>query len=130
MKKNKKEIIALFRDVVAMMVPSGARVVLHAGTEVTITQALGNAFTVTVYGNLARIDSKDADALGKEIHDPLKDLPEEASIEERVIAMMKTVFDPEIPVNIVDLGLVYTCSVTLEEEEQYVVNISMTLTAP
>ncbi|MCB1826896.1 MAG: putative Fe-S cluster assembly protein SufT [Coxiellaceae bacterium] len=130
MNENKKEIISLSRDTIAMMVPSGARIMLHAGTEVSITQALGNAFTVNVFGNLARIDSKDADALGKEIKDPLADLPEDASAEDRVMAMLKMVFDPEIPVNIVDLGLIYTCGVNEVEAGQYIVNICMTLTAP
>lgn len=129
-KKNNKEIITLNRDTMAMMVPSGARIMLHEGTEVTITQALGNALTVNVFGNLARIDSKDADALGREIEDPLADLPENANTDDRVMAMLKTVFDPEIPVNIVDLGLVYTCGVSEVEAGQYNVNICMTLTAP
>lgn len=130
MSETKKEIISLKRDTMAMMVPSGARVMLHEGTEVTITQALGNAFTVNVFGNLARIDSKDADALGREMKDPLMDLPKDASAEDRVMAMLKTVFDPEIPVNIVDLGLVYTCGVNALEDGKYNVNICMTLTAP
>lgn len=130
MEQNKKEIICLNRDTMAMMVPSGARIMLHKGTEVTITQALGNAFTVNVFGNLARIDSKDADALGREIEDPLTNLPEDASAEDRVMAMLKTVYDPEIPVNIVDLGLIYTCGVSDVDEGKCNVNICMTLTAP
>ena len=127
---SQKEIVVLSRDTVAMMVPSGARIFLHEGTEVTITQALGNAFTVNVYGNLARIDSKDADALGREIQNPLQDLPEDATAEDRVWAMLKTVFDPEIPVNIVDLGLVYTCSIKENEDNKYNVSVKMTLTSP
>lgn len=125
-----KELITLRRDTVAMMVPSGARIMLHEGTEVTITQSLGNSFTVNVFGNLARIDGKDADALGLEANDPLAELPEGASTEDRVMAMLKTVFDPEIPVNIVDLGLIYTCGVSEVEDGEYIVNICMTLTAP
>lgn len=125
-----KEIISLSRDTMAMMVPSGARILLHAGTEVTITQALGNSFTVNVFGNLARIDSKDADALGKEVQDPLSDLPQDASAFDRVQAMLRTVFDPEIPVNIVDLGLVYSCELDEIENKQFDVRLTMTLTAP
>jgi probable FeS assembly SUF system protein SufT len=126
----KKELTLLTRDVMAFMVPSGARIMLHQGTEVTITQALGNAFTVNVFGNLARIDSKDADALGKEVHDPLQDLPADATLEEKIWAQLKTVYDPEIPVNIVDLGLVYDCDVQAESNNKFHVKIDMTLTAP
>lgn len=128
----KREVVVLNRDCFAMMVPSGARIMLHQGTEVEITQALGNAFTVNVYGNLARIDAKDADALGKEVHAPFTDLPEDATIEDKVWAQLKTVYDPEIPINVVDLGLVYNVKVLpLEEDKEcYQVAIEMTLTAP
>lgn len=125
-----KEVVILARDTMAMMVPSGARIQLHKGTEVTITQSLGNTYTVNVYGNLARIESKDADALGKEAVNPLADLPEDASIEDCVWAQLRTVFDPEIPVNIVDLGLVYRCEIEPHANGQCDVNIVMTLTAP
>ncbi len=125
-----REIIVLNKDVFAMLVPSGARVMLHEGTEVTITQSLGNSFTVSVYGNLARIDAKDAAALGKEVHDPLSDLPEGATLEDKVWAQLHTVYDPEIPVNIVDLGLIYDCRVLKQQDGSFVVDIDMTLTAP
>lgn len=125
-----REIIVLQKDIFAMLVPSGARVMLHSGTEVTITQSLGNSFTVSVYGNLARIDAKDAGALGKQVHDPLADLPEGATVEDKVWAQLHTVYDPEIPVNIVDLGLIYSCKVTENHDRQCVVDIEMTLTAP
>src|SRR3990167_4462245 len=125
-----REIIIVSRDVFAMLVPSGARVMLHKGTEVTITQALGNSFTVSVYGNLARIDAKDADALGREARTILDDLPEGATVEDKVWAQLHTVYDPEIPVNIVDLGLIYECTITPAENNRYNVHINMTLTAP
>lgn len=125
-----REITILNRDCTALMVPSGARILLHEGTEVTITQALGNSFTVNVYGNLARIDANDADALGKEVRRPLDDLAEDATLEDKVWTQLKTVFDPEIPVNIVDLGLVYSSEITQREDGSHVVWISMTLTAP
>jgi len=125
-----REVIQLQRDTMALMVPSGARIFLHKGTEVTITQALGSSFTVNVYGNLARIESKDADALGKQMSDPLQDLPEDCSIEDKVWVQLRTVFDPEIPVNIVDLGLVYRCQVNELNAGEYEVLIDMTLTAP
>jgi probable FeS assembly SUF system protein SufT len=122
------DIIILNRDCTALMVPSGARIMLHEGTEVTVTQALGDSFTVNIYGNLARIDTKDADALGKEVKQPLEDLPEGASLEDKVWAQLKTVFDPEIPVNIVDLGLVYKVKIE-PQDNAHVVYITMTLTA-
>lgn len=125
-----KEIIILRRDTPALMVPSGAQIVLHQGTEVTITQALGSSYTVAVYGNLARIDAVDADALGKEAKSPLDDLPEGASVEDKVWTVLKQVYDPEIPVNIVDLGLVYRCEVKAREDASFYVWIDMTLTAP
>lgn len=125
-----REIIVLSRDCMALMVPSGARILLHEGTEVTVTQSLGSSFTVNVYGNLARIEAKDADALGKEVQSVLDDLPEDATLEDKIWTQLKTVFDPEIPVNIVDLGLVYKHEVTDREDGSRMVWIEMTLTAP
>lgn len=125
-----REIIVLGRDCPALMVPSGAQIILHQGTEVTITQALGGSYTVSVFGNLARIDAKDADALGKEVVSALEALPSDASIEDKVMAQLKLVFDPEIPVNIVDLGLIYNCEAKLREDNTYYIWIDMTLTAP
>lgn len=127
-----REIIVLSRDCAALLVPSGARIMLHVGTEVTITQSLGNSYTVSVYGNLARIDGKDADALGKTPVNPLNDLSENATIEEKVWSQLKAVYDPEIPVNIVDLGLVYQCDAQpdLNDNTGYHIKIVMTLTAP
>lgn len=125
-----KEVVLLFRDTTAMLVPSGAPVLLPKGTEVTITQSLGDTFTINLYGNLARIDAKDADALGKNIKNPLDDLPQDASIEEKIWAQMHTVFDPEIPVNVVDLGLIYNCKIENLADETHHVFIQMTLTAP
>ena len=128
--KEEREIIVLRRDCPALMVPSGAQIMLHQGTEVMITQALGSSYTVNVFGNLARIDAKDADALGKQAKSPLDDLPADATIEDKVMAQLKTVYDPEIPVNIVDLGLIYNCDVKEREDKTYYVWITMTLTAP
>lgn len=124
------EIVFLHRDCYVAMVPSGARMKLHKGTEVRITQQLGNSFTLNVFGNLARLEGKDADAIGKQTANPLADLPADATIQEQVWAMLKTVYDPEIPVNIVDLGLVYDCELTELPDQQYEVTITMTLTAP
>jgi len=127
---NEREIIILQRDVHATMVPYGTGILLQKGTEVVVTQALGTSFTVEVYGNLARIDGKDADALGKKTQSPLDDLPENASIEDKVWTQLKTVYDPEIPVNIVDLGLVYDVAIQKQEDATYHIKVKMTLTAP
>lgn len=125
-----RDIIVLRRDCPALMVPSGAQIILHEGTEVVITQALGSSYTVSVFGNLARIEAKDADALGKEARSPLEDLPPDATLDEKVMAMLKTVFDPEIPVNIVDLGLIYKTELKEREDGSFYVWVDMTLTAP
>lgn len=125
-----KEVVLLYRDAMAMLVPSGASVMLPKGTEVTITQSLGDTFTVNVYGNLARLEAKDADALGKSIKNLLDDLPQNATVEDKIWAQLHTVFDPEIPVNIVDLGLVYDCNIEQLADHSHQVRITMTLTAP
>lgn len=130
MVSERAEIIYLLRDCVVSMVPSGAKMKLHRGTEVKITQQLGNSFTVEVFGNLARVETKDADALGKKTEDPLAALPADANIHDQVWAMLKTVYDPEIPVNIVDLGLVYDCKIEKIQEQRHQITVTMTLTAP
>lgn len=120
------------RDSDAVMIPSGDRVSIPAGTVGYITQALGGSFTVFVDGNLFRIAGIDADAIGKEPVLP-PSLPDDATdddIENLLWEQMKTVYDPEIPVNIVDLGLVYRCDMVLDEEGKRVVDVTMTLTAP
>jgi probable FeS assembly SUF system protein SufT len=127
---NVGEIVYLLRDCTVAMVPSGAKMKLHRGMEVRIIQHLGNSFTVEVFGNLARVEGRDADALGKETADPLEKLPLGAGIEEQVWAMLKTVYDPEIPINIVDLGLVYQCDIGDTSEGRHEVVVTMTLTAP
>lgn len=130
MSTNKKEIIILNRDIMALLIPSGGPIRVPKGTEVTITQSLGNTFTVLIYGSLARIDAKDADALGKQVQNPLDELPKNTSVKNKVWTQLHTVFDPEIPVNIVDLGLVYTCNINKMKDDTYCVLIEITLTAP
>jgi len=120
----------LRRDCDAFLIPSGARIHLQKSTEVTITQSLGGSYTVSVYGNLVRIDGKDANALGKEIVSPLESINENASVTDMVWAQLKTCYDPEIPVNIVDLGLIYDCQIIAVQNDQHRVEIKMTLTAP
>lgn len=128
---SSNDIIILNRDVDAMLIPSGARIYLQEGTEVMITQSLGGSYTVSIYGNLARIDEKDADAIGQK---PSKILTEAdlagASVEDLIWRQLKTCYDPEIPVNIVDLGLIYECRILELEDKTYQVHIVMTLTAP
>ena len=114
------------------MVPQGQAVTLPAGQAGYITQALGGSFTVFVDGNLFRISGADADALGKEPPEPLI-LPDDAGdadVERLVWQQLRTCFDPEIPVNIVDLGLIYDCALETGSDGARRVRISMTLTAP
>ena len=120
------------RDCQAVMVPSGDVVSLPAGSVGYITQALGGSFTVYVEGNLFRIAGTDADAIGKTPL-PLPVLSESASdadVEALVWDQLRTCFDPEIPVNVVELGLVYECNLLRLDDGNRRAEIKMTLTAP
>ncbi|HEY5777752.1 MAG TPA: putative Fe-S cluster assembly protein SufT [Terrimicrobiaceae bacterium] len=122
--------ISLTRDCDAIQIPSGHPIVLPEGMDVIITQSLGGTYTVATPGGLARIELKDGDALG---FDPLAPAESprkhEGPAEEAVWLQLKTVFDPEIPVNVVDLGLIYDCRVDATESGTSVL-VRMTLTAP
>ena len=126
------EPVTLSRDVRAVIIPAGEELLLREGTTGFITQALGGSFTVYVEGNLFRIPGKDADALGKEPTPPpdVPDNPTDADIEAVIWEQLKTCYDPEIPVNIVDLGLVYRCTVKPMPDSGRSVEVDMTLTAP
>jgi probable FeS assembly SUF system protein SufT len=131
------EEVTVKRDVDAVQIPFGDKIVIPAGSEVTITQSLGGTFTVsTDFGYLARIDGKDADALGKEPPTAAAEGSQPVAettpgeIEEKVWDELKTVYDPEIPANVVDLGLVYGVDVTDHPEGGHKVHVTMTLTAP
>ncbi len=126
------EPISLERDVMAIIIPIGEAVKLRQGTVGFLTQALGGSFTIFLEGNLFRIAGADADALGKEPVPPpsIPDNATDKDIEEVIWNQLKTCYDPEIPVNIVDLGLIYRCEVTALPDGQRSVAVDMTLTAP
>lgn len=125
-------LVELRRDCWVTLVPSGRRAILTRGEEVAVVQQLGTSFTVQINrGPLARIDGSDADALG--LDQPGAEPVEHATAEfsaERVIGVLETVYDPEIPVNVVDLGLVYRCDVTPIGDGRHRVEIDMSMTAP
>jgi probable FeS assembly SUF system protein SufT len=123
--------ISLTRDVEAIQIPSGNVISLPAGTEVLITQQLGDSFTVhcAVQAGLFRIQGKDADALGREV--AVATAGDGPFSEEKVWEQLRQCYDPEIPVNIVDLGLIYSVEVTEDESGKgRRVGVKMTLTAP
>ena len=128
------EPVILLRRCDAVLIPSGTPIEIDAGVEVYITQALGGSATVNVNGNLARIAGKDLDALGMEPAVDSADAggPADGSVDEdRVWDELRTCFDPEIPINIVDLGLIYECKITrLPNGAGNRVDVVMTLTAP
>lgn len=117
------------REVEATLIPSGTKVTLQVGSHVYVTQALGNSYTVYVNGNLVRIAGKDGDALGLVVLDIPDINLQPGTVEEKIWIQLKTCFDPEIPVNIVDLGLVYACEVLPLGKDEYSIDITMTLTA-
>jgi len=126
---HEQEIVTLQRDCQGFLIPAGTALHLPKGTEVTIVQALGGNYTVNVYGNWVQINAVNADALGKEVDQPVA-FDENSSLEDKAWAFMRTCFDPEIPVNIVDLGLVYECHFSQQENNNYYADVKMTLTAP
>jgi probable FeS assembly SUF system protein SufT len=132
MRTHENEPFVVNREVRAVIVPAGVEVKLKPGQAGYITQALGGSFTVYLEGNLLRIAGEDADAIGKEsVKAP--ELPPNAT-EEDVCKLawdqMRTCYDPEIPINIVELGLVYECAVKPNEDGTRTVEVSLTLTAP
>ncbi len=129
--------ITLERDCEAILIPVGTPITLQQGSIVYITQALGGSYTVNINGNLARIAEKDAHVLGIADPDPqiipeqTDDITGDGAIDEDLIwEQLNTCYDPEIPINIVDLGLVYDCNITPLDGGGNRVDILMTLTAP
>jgi probable FeS assembly SUF system protein SufT len=132
MYSRSSEPVRFERDCAAVLVPQGDVVSLPAGSIGYITQALGGSYTVFIEGNLFRIAGQDADAIGKEPQAPLS-LPDDAdddAVEKLVWKQLRTCFDPEIPINVVDLGLVYEANLTHREDGARCVEVKMTLTAP
>ncbi|MEE8335014.1 MAG: putative Fe-S cluster assembly protein SufT [Candidatus Neomarinimicrobiota bacterium] len=130
---KKDKIVKLERDCEAVVIPFGTNVTLKKGEQGQITQALGDSYTLMIKGNLVRIAGHDADAIGEiPVEKPWLDMKGENGgvNEDAVWEAMKTCYDPEIPVNIVDLGLIYSCEIGAEESAGSLVEIKMTLTAP
>lgn len=126
------EAITLTRDCEVIGIPSGLRSTLSAGTVVRMMQSRGTGYTAaTDYGYMYRIDSKDADALGlSEAATPGPGAQAGSFSEQAVWDELKTVYDPEIPVNIVDLGLIYSCVITPLDQDGNKIDIKMSMTAP
>jgi probable FeS assembly SUF system protein SufT len=122
----------LSRECEAVLIPSGDRITLPEGTRVHITQTLGGSYTVMADFGLARISGENADALGEERQElSVQNVaPGVEPTEDMVMEQLRQCYDPEIPVNIVDLGLVYGCEIQSTERGNYRVEVSMTLTAP
>jgi probable FeS assembly SUF system protein SufT len=125
--------VSLLRDVDAAIIPAGDRVTLQKGALAHITQSLGGTYTVVVNGNMFRIEGKDCDALGIEPAampvSPAAPVTQE-QLEKEIWDQLRSCYDPEIPVNIVDLGLIYDCHLTPLSASSYRVDVKMTLTAP
>ena len=132
MHSYENEPIVVQRDVNAIAIPAGVSVNLKLGSVGYITQALGGSFTVYIDGNLFRIAGQEADAIGKSaaVAPEVPPGASEEDIKTIIWRQLKTCYDPEIPVIIIDLGLVYECEVTRNEDATRTVDIKMTLTAP
>ena len=124
------DFIKIARECKGILIPSGDNIILKKGTLVKITQSLGGYFTLYVNGNLIKLSGDDADAIGKKIETKRKTQKIDKFNESAIWDVLKTCFDPEIPVNIVDLGLIYNLETKKKSKELYLVIIKMTLTAP
>src|SRR6266436_9464373 len=128
---NSNDSVTLTRDVDAAMIPVGTKVTLQKGEQAYITQSLGGTYTVIVNGNMFRIEGKDADALGREAAAkpagtgaPVA----QEQLEKEIWNQLRSCYDPEIPVNIVDLGLIYDCHISPLSPGSHRVEVKMTLT--
>ncbi len=130
---NSSDPITLTRDVPAAIIPVGSPVKLQKGEQAYVTQSLGGSYTVIVNGNMFRIEGKDADALGLEpTAKPVSTAApvSQEQLEKEIWTQLRSCYDPEIPVNIVDLGLIYDCQLSPVEASSFRVEVKMTLTAP
>ena len=128
--KMQKEVTTT-REIEAREIPSGTKLLIPEGTPLAITQSLGGSYTViTPYGSMVRIDGKDADAIGEEVAASPEEAAAGKTTEELAWDQLRTCYDPEIPVNIVDLGLVYQCGATPLPDGGSKVEVRFTLTAP
>ena len=127
---NNNNFIEVLRQCDGFLIPSGDKIKLKKGTKVKITQSLGGDFTLYVNGNLVKINGEDADAIGQTIDEKNKIVDNKIFDEKHIWEVLKTCYDPEIPVNIVDLGLVYNLKSLIKDSGKYDINITMTLTAP
>lgn len=129
--RAQRETVVLSRPVQVECVPDGTPVELPAGTVAQITQALGTNFTLVAEGQLVRLKGSDADAIGRAVPVASTDAQgEPQDLGSRIQRVLKTCYDPEIPVDIVELGLIYGCELTPMNEGATRVNIDLTLTAP
>jgi probable FeS assembly SUF system protein SufT len=129
---SQNEPVSFARDCAAVVIPAGDEVTIPSGSVGFITQALGGSFTIYIDGNLFRVSGQDADAIGKA---PLEtpEVPPDANeqqIEAVIWQQLRTCYDPEIPINIVDLGLIYQCELESLGPQRWAAHIAMTLTAP
>ncbi|MAZ67869.1 MAG: putative Fe-S cluster assembly protein SufT [Candidatus Marinimicrobia bacterium] len=122
--------IKISRDCDGVLIPSGDSIKILKDSPVKITQSLGGYFTLYVNGNLVKLDGKDADAIGQKIEHNNKVNQKQEFDENLIWEQLKTCYDPEIPVNVVDLGLIYDLSYEQSKNEKFYVKIKMTLTAP
>ena len=127
---EEREVVVTTREVEALLVPSGTEIMIPANSFISITQSLGGTYTVAVNGNMARIEGYDADALGKEPQVSSFEATDDGSVnEDQLWEAMGNCYDPEIPVSVVEMGLIYSCNIEKDPEIGNHVEITMTLTA-